>query len=910
VALDPGTRLGPYEVGDQIGTGGMGEVYRATDTNLKRQVAIKVLPEAVAEDTERLARFQREAEVLAALNHPNIAAIHGLEKSGGQTALVMELVEGPTLADRLSAQGSGLPVEEALAIAKQIAEALEAAHERGIIHRDLKPANVKVRPDGTVKVLDFGLAKALGPDAASAAGAQTMSPTITTPAMTQVGLILGTAAYMSPEQARGKTVDTRADIWAFGTLLFEMLSGRRAFDGEDTTEVLGAVVRLEPNWDQLPADVPPRVRQVLRACLRKNLKQRLAHIQDVRLILDGAFHEATEAASGAQTAQRPASPWWRRALPLAATALMAGAVAGGAAWIERAPKPGAVVRSVHRLPQGGGFFNNGQRVVAISPDGRRFAYNSSGGGLYVRDLDVLEERPVAGANDKLFVGSPFFSPDGESLGFFSQVGRDVLRLAISGGTAQSLAKVNGVTLFGASWETDGTILYAQADGIWQVSEDGGEPRHLITTKTGEQAFAPHPLPHGDWVLFTLNSTGGKWDEADVVVQSPSSGERKLIRSGGRDARYLPTGHLVFAQGVALYAMPFDLDRLAVTGAPVEVLSGVRSPAGQTSAAAHYDVSTNGTLVYVPGPTSGGLLSRLAWVDATGHRQLVDVPPGDYAHPRLSLDGKRLAFERLDGGTSNIWVYDVSGRAAERRLTEGGSNRYPVWSRDGQYLVYQSDREGDLGVFRQRADGTGGAERLTMPEKGTEHIPERWSPTEDRLAVSVQLPDHVELWMWTAQDGKFERFGTLRSTSPFDVVFSPDGKQIAYTERVTGASSYIQPVASVGTRYQIGRGEEIAHHPLWSHDGRRLFYFPSAGAAVSVAVLRTTPGVELGRPEPFLGDGLPLNVTPTSLLNHDVGPDGRFVTVLQGAEQSGEPFPNEVIIVENWFEELKRLVPTK
>jgi len=929
VALIPGTRIGSFEIAAQIGAGGMGEVYRATDSRLGREVAIKVLPEAFAADAERLARFDREARTLACLNHPGIAHIYGVEDlpatGSGQAgtvsagegagpgrplrALVMELVEGPTLADRL-VKGP-IPVEEALPIARQIAEALEAAHEQGVVHRDLKPANVKLRPDGTVKVLDFGLAKAMEPAAAMSPGSS-LSPTITTPAMTQAGLILGTAAYMSPEQARGRAVDTRADVWAFGAVLFEMLSGKRAFDGEDIAEVLGAVVRLEPDWSLLPAGTPSRVRLLLKACLQRNLKQRLAHVQDARLMLDGVFHDAVETAATGRT-EAVRSAWWRRALPLVVTALVVATLAAGAAWMARAPLPGRVVRSTHLLPDGRAFFNAGRKVVAIAPDGSQFVYNGSN-GVYVRALDELEDRPVAGAADPAFASSPFFSPDGLSLAFFSQTTGDLRRVPIAGGTPVSLTGVDAP--FGASWDQDGTILYGQPDGIWEVSQNGGDPHRIMEFESGAVPFAPRRLPVGDWVLFTLTGEtvgNSRWDEANIVVGSPSSGERRVVRAGGSDARYVPTGHLVFAQGAVLYAQAFDLDRLEVSGGAVPVVPGVRravNPAGNTGAA-HYDVSNDGTLIFVPGSESGRAVSTLAWVDEAGRRERVDMPPGQYQHPRLSPDGAWLAVERLDQQATDIWIYDVSGAAAERRLTEGGNNAYPAWSSDGDYVAFQSDREGNRAVFRQRADGTGGAERLTMPEDGVEHIPEDWSPAGDRLAISVVAPEGYQLWMWTASDGSFERYGTLRSSSPFDLQFSPDGAWMAYTNRSDGVATYVESVASPGTRYQIGRDDELAHHPLWSPDGRRLIYFPGGNAAaVSVEILGTSPSLELGRPEALPGEGLPLNVTPTSLLNHDVGPNGQFVTILDGAETGGEAPADQIVIVQHWFEELQRLVPVE
>jgi eukaryotic-like serine/threonine-protein kinase len=907
MALTPGTRLGTYEVIALIGEGGMGQVFRATDTKLKRQVAIKILPPALAADHDRLVRFQREAEVLASLNHPNIAGIYGLEESGGVTALVMELVEGDDLSGRITR--GAIPLDEVLPIARQIAEALEAAHEQGIIHRDLKPANIKVRADGTVKVLDFGLAKAMEPAAASNISAS-MSPTLSIHA-TQAGMILGTAAYMSPEQARGRPVDARADIWAFGTVLFEMLAGRRPFDGEDIVDVLGAVVRLEPDWARLPATVPPRIVSVIRACLQKNVRQRIAHIQDVRLALDGAFEASIGQPADAHVASVVRPPLWRRALPMVATAVVVGSAAAGAAWTLRPQEPRLVVRSTHTLPAGTTFRDPVGSLLVIADDGRQFLYNATG-GLTLRSLDSLDERRIPGAQG-IGVSSPFFSPDGQSVGYFDLSDRRLRRISVEGGPPQQFAKILGAVAFGASWGRDGTILFGQASGIWQVPENGGEPRRVIATEPGEQAATPRPLPGGDWVLFALARRAGaaRWEDADIVIQSLGSGERRvLLKASGNDARYVPSGHLVYAQGAVLFAVPFNIDRLAVTGTAVPVVQGVRraiNPAGGAGDA-NYGVSTNGTLVYIPGSAAGNVMSTLAWVDPAGRREALNLRPGQYAHPRLSPDGKWLAVERQDSSSADIWLYEISGTTAERRLTEGGDNRYPVWSRDGAYVVFQSDREGDRGVFRQRADGSSAAERLTKPEQGVEHIPEAWSPAEDRLAMSRVSGSSVELWMWTLRERRAERVGALQASGPFDTTFSPDGKWIAYTQREPGGTAtYVQRVGA-NNKYQVGRTEDLVHHPLWSPDGKRLIYV-TGGTGVVAASIKTEPAVAIGLPEPL--PGLPLNVQPSSLLNHDMGRDGRFVTVVNDQLATGAAAtPDQIVIVQNWFEELKRLVPVK
>jgi eukaryotic-like serine/threonine-protein kinase len=922
VSLAPGTRLGPYEISAQIGAGGMGEVYRATDVNLKRQVALKVLPEAVAADGDRLARFQREAEVLASLNHPNIAIIHGLEKGEGITALVMELVEGPTLADRIVA--GPMPIDETLGIAKQIAEALEAAHEQGIIHRDLKPANVKVRPDGTVKVLDFGLAKAMGPPEGSAGDRSvrlqpdlSMSPTITTPAMTQVGMIMGTAAYMSPEQARGRAVDKRSDIWAFGCVLFEMLTGMRAFQGDDVSETLASVLAREPDWNRLPSDVPAVVAIYLRRCLQKNPKARIADVQDLRLALTGAFDVAVPTRDPS-TPQEPPRPLWRRALPLVTTALVVAVAAASAAWVMRPADPRPVMRSIHTLPEGRTFRGLGTQVVAIAPDGRYFVYSGTG-GLFVRSMDALEDRLIPGTENVSVSFDIIVSPDGQSVAFFRQsssgaVG-ELVRMPVAGGATVTLTDTDVV--MGGTWGEDGAILYAQPGGLWEVSQNGGEPRRVITLKSDELAFRPQRLPGGDWILFTVTRTlgGSRWDMADIVVESVASGERRVLRRGGSDGRYLPTGHLVYAYQDVLYAAVFDRDRLEVTGETVPVVQGVRrvdAPGGNTGAA-FFAASTNGTLVYVPGTSSAPAGSTgLAWVERDGRRTALDLPQGRYSHPRLSPDGKWLAVERQSGATVDIWIYETSGATEMRRLTDGGNNRYPVWSRDGASVAFQSDRDGNPGIFLQKFDGTGSAEPLTTTDGKRSHTPEDWSSKDDLLAFTVLDGAQAELWMWSRSDRTARRFGTMQSAGPFDAVFSPDGRWLAYSQRIALAAinnvlTYVHSVASPENRFQVGRDEDQVHHPLWSPDGRQLIYFPGGGAAVAVDV-RTEPSFGVGRPTALPGDGLPINVSPGSLLNHDVHPDGRFVTVADVEPANGARNRNAVVIVHNWFEELKRLVP--
>ena len=603
-------RIGSYDVTALIGEGGMGQVYQATDTKLNRQVALKILPEAFASDPDRLARFQREAEVLASLNHPNIAAIHGLEDSEGTKALVLELVEGPTLADRIG-QGP-IPIDEALPIAKQIAEALEAAHEAGVIHRDLKPANIKVRNDGTVKVLDFGLAKALD---TTPEGDPSLSPTLTA-AATQMGVIMGTAAYMSPEQAKGKTVDKRGDVWAFGAVLYEMLTGQRAFAGSDVSEVLASVLAREPDWTLLPRPVSPILGTFLRRCLDKDPKQRIGDVQDIRLALEGAFETTTVSTS---EAAHPQPAMWRQALPWVAGFVLA-VITGVVVWSVMRPEPPRVVRftvahnEVLHIAQEA-------RDVVISPNGEYVAYLTGDVGfggerLHVRPLDQLGPETLVVEGE---LNQPFFSPDSQSVGFLDgNLGSNALkRVAVRGGPVSTVSDQPG-PLRGASWGANDTIIFGTLDrssGLWQVAALGGEPR-LLTTPDAEKRETDHLwpeiLPGGEAVLFTI--LADSIEESQIAVLSLDTLEYEVVLPGGAFPQYSPTGHLLYSAQGNLWAVGFDVDRLETVGAPVPVQEGVLT---KPEGGANFSVSADGTLVYVSGEVGGGLQRSLVWVDREG-----------------------------------------------------------------------------------------------------------------------------------------------------------------------------------------------------------------------------------------------------------------------------------------------------
>jgi serine/threonine-protein kinase len=925
LSLSSGTQLGPYEILTLIGTGGMGEVYRARDTRLKRDVALKVLPKAFSQDADRLARFQREAEVLATLNHLNIAHIHGLEESSGIRALVMELVEGPTLADRI-AKGPIL-LDEALPIAKQIVEALEAAHEQGIIHRDLKPANIKVRPDGTVKVLDFGLAKLADPVAGGTEGAPsvTASPTITSPAlMTGVGVILGTAAYMSPEQAKGRDADKRSDIWAFGCVVYEMLTGQRAFDGEDMTDVLGAVVRLEPKWEAFPADLSPALRTLIQRCLAKDRKQRVSDISAVKFVL---MELQNLVASHVPTAPFAAPrPRWRRAVPAAVTATLAALLGAAVTWALRpSPTPPVVAQFSVPLPDGQTFSSAARQIVAVSADGTRLAYVANR-RIYIRSISEPESHAVPRTNpEAAFVILPMFAPDGQSIAFAEP--RALKRIPLTGGVATTIANI-GTAPCGASWGPDGLVFANLLDGrngIWRVSPTGGVPELLVEFARDETPCSPHLLPGGRTVLFTLNKgrlTGegteiGEWDKAQVVAQSLADGTRHVLMEGS-DARYLPTGHLLYSIAGTMHAVPFDADRITLTGAPVQVIQGVTRSIGEQTSATQAAVSESGTLVYLPGParTAATTFSLLVGDERSDPVRLDVVPPGELEHPRVSHDGRMLAVGRTDGGRSDIWMYDLSGRTAPRQLTIGGHNRYPIWSSDGRRVTFQSGREGDEAIFSQPVDGNA-AVRVTTPAKGEMHVPEAWSPDGRYLLYSAGkgFTLRTSLQALRVDDGTTTRFATgLPGLLVRGAAFSPDGRWVAYSSEGSArgdagrGSVFVEPFPPTGQRIPAPKeGNAQDFHPVWARDGQRLLYSRFPQRLVSVPFSTRPPAfglpVELARTPPT-------GITIQQPRGYDVFPDGRVVSMSPLIGSSPAAPQGEIRVVLNWLEELKRLVPTK
>jgi serine/threonine protein kinase len=852
----------------------MGEVYRATDTNLKRSVAIKVLPASVAADAERLARFRREAEVLAALNHPNIAHIHGMEESGGITALVMELVEGDDLSQRI-ARGA-LPSDEALPIAKQIAQALEAAHEQGIIHRDLKPANIKVRDDGTVKVLDFGLAKMLDPTSPSPG--LSLSPTIVSPGVTNAGIILGTAAYMSPEQARGKTVDKRSDIWAFGCVLYEMLTGTRAFTGDEITDVIAAVVRDEPDWSRLPADTPAAIRRLLRRALNKDRKQRLADIADVRLELD----DPAVAEPGHDAMAATSKPFRRRELAWAAVAiasLLAAAVLGLREF--RAPSEARIVR-FDIAPPAGGAFDWGQ---PLSPDGRTLAYIATVEGksqIWVRPLDSTTPRSLPGTEGAT---RSFWSPDSQHIAFF--VDGNLKTVEVTGGPPKLIA--NGPFRDGA-WSTGGTILVGGQLGrpLLRVSELGGEPV-AETTLDPSVSEASHDYPEfladGRHYIY-MARRGVRANEFVTYVGTLGSKERREL-SGIRSAvKYSPTGHLLFLRGTTLMAQSFSRDRLELSGDAFPVAEQVGGTRVST-----YSVAENGTLAFVGAPSAE---VQLTWMDQTGKRLGVVGATGVYDSPAISPDGRFVAFGR--GSPSNIWVLDLNRAAASRITTDRSDDRFPIWSPNGQSIAFASTRAGKDGLY-ERSVGNAGDDRLLI-QNDLPMLLSDWSRDGKYLVYSVG----GDLWALPLADtGKPLQLTASPFYQEYDAVFSPDGRWIAYgSDESSGITRsgqgdvFVQSFPERTFTRQVSTNGGFT--PRWSSDGKQLFYVSPDGAMMAVSLTAQGSMLDIGAPRSLF----PVRIGPaaTARSRFSVASDGRFLMRVGASE-------NSLTVILNWFEHLNR-----
>ncbi len=916
--LSAGSRVGPYEILSPIGAGGMGEVYRARDKKLNRDVAIKILPDLFAGDPDRLARFDREAQLLAALNHPNIAHIHGFEESpasSGHTslrALVMELVEGPTLAERLAV--GPMSLDEALPIARQIAEALEAAHAQGIVHRDLKPANIKIDPSGTVKVLDFGLARAGG--AGRASGELLNSPTITSPAMTQAGMILGTAAYMAPEQARGKVVDHRADIWAFGVVLFEMLTGTRAFDGDEISDVLASVLKSDPKWTALPAAAPAALRRLIRRCLERDPKRRLQAIGEARIQIDDLISGVPEelAAPARPPVQSNASrvvPW---ALALAGAGLAITTLLLWAPW--RQPPPASPIRVSVELGAGTALAVANQGAAAVlSPDGTMLAFvgqttPASPRQLFVRRLSEMRATPLAGTEN---AGNAFYSPDGQWLAFFAA--EKLKKVPVTGGAVVTITDAPNSR--GGAWSDDGTIVFSEnRSGLFRVSSSGGAREPLTTLAAGEVTHRyPQILPGGRAVLYTAHTAPDNFDDATIVVQPLPSGTPTIVHRGGYYGRYLPSGHVAYIHRGTLFAMPLDLDRLGVTGPSVPVIENVT--ANPSRGEAQFAFSNSGSLVYLAlrGSNNG---VPLLWFDRQGRTETLRSTPALFTVHRIAPDGQRIAMDLFDGTQEDVWIYDFSRDALSRVTFDPAFDSDPVWTPDGRRIVFASDR-GARGtpptLYWQRVDGTGEAQRL-VETKGIA-TPFSWHPNGRFLlyqegvgvvsggGLSARDANLMILPMEGSEEAGWKPGSPAAFLSTplpeFEPMFSPDGRWVAYSSLETGPRQvFVRPFPGPGDRWQVSTAGGSA--PVWSRARAELLFRGADGAIMTAAYVASGNTFRSEKPRPWMEGGAAKGVIPS----FDLHPDGqRFAAPPMQRE---EDRPDTLAFVFNFFEELKRLAP--
>ena len=893
MALPAGTKLGAYEITGSLGAGGMGEVYRALDTKLGREVAIKTLPSALAAEADRLARFEREAKLLAALNHAHIAAVYGLDEHEGTRFLAMELVEGKTLEEML--KSGPLPVPEALRLALQIAEALEAAHAKGVVHRDLKPANVMVTSDGVVKVLDFGLAKAFSGDPNVASPAH--SPALSL-AMTQQGLILGTAGYMSPEQASGQATDQRADIWSFGVVLYEMLTGSVLFSGASVPHILADVLRSEPDWTKLPKALHPRVKLLLQRCLAKEPRKRLHAIADARIEIEAALAEPDA------VVEAPAA---RRSLvPFGVAALLVAVAAGAAGWYLKPVAPAQVVRFEHELPGTSGVRNPNFLTISVSADGRRVAYNTTA-GVYLLAVDQTDAQLIPGTEGT--ISNVMLSPDGEWLGYLDG-SLQLVKLPIGGGGAVALTSAKLSTTFnGATWTDKDWIVYSDAATVFRVSANGGEPEKLLEAPTGN-ALLPQLLPDGDAVLYTTQAGTG----TQTVIRSVK-GEHEVSFPGAW-ARYVPGGFVVYANNQSLFARRFDASSFELIGGPVPVVDNITAGFGPP-----FDVSASGSLAYFPAGANESQDRTLGIASPDGSvEKLTGLPPGAYSSPRVSPDGTRVVMETtigtpFDTQSARIWLYDLSGETAVRPLTpQSGKSVQPVWSPDGKRVTFGSDRDGPVSIYWQAADGSGVPERLTTAEPGTEHWPDSWSPDGRHLIYQVVHGGDYDLWVLSLDAPDKPQLFLDGSQRQHGAVFSPDGHWVAYgsnEESPEAEQIYVQPYPPTGEAYQITR--ESGAFPVWSPDGKALSYrrrVLSGSAEEGVGIVQTeiVGGDRFAwrneRPLPFKGF-----LVFGGVRDYDVMPDGqRFMMVFPAADKPAGVERPRINVVLNWVEEIKARLP--
>ncbi len=884
-----------YQVEREIGAGGMAIVYLARDLRHDRKVALKLLrPELSA--ILGGDRFLAEIRTTANLQHPHILPLHDSGEVDGLVYYVMPFVEGESLRDRLRRERQ-LPVDDAVKIAREVAGALDYAHRHGVIHRDIKPENILLH-DGQALVADFGIALAAS---RSDGGVR----------LTETGLSLGTPQYMAPEQAMGeREVTGRADVYALGCVLYESLVGEPPFFGPTAQAIIARLLTETPRALTAQRNTIPRnVEAATLRALQKLPADRFATAAQFAEALAMPTFGSVNSAPAAQSVH-PGARWtrWNVAAAIAATALLTSVV-----WRFAAPKaaPPAVARFTIIIPDDQTPANSLHHALAISPDGTQIVYVANN-RLYRRSLSQLEAQAMPGTEG---VSDPVFSPDGQSVAFLSPDGM-IKRIAITGGPALAIVAANVAGFFGGMSWTGDSIVWAAPGVIARVSAGGGRPDTIATLKASENAEGPEILPDGETLLYTLATSGepDRWEKAQLIAQRIPSGERKVILQQATDARYVPTGHIVYGVGGSLFAVPIDVRTLEVKGRPAPVIEGVRRDAAGATGVVHFAVSAGGSLVYLPGPVTGPLSAQLdiALTDRRGNVQRLNLPTGYYDAPRVSPDGKRIALGSTDGKDAAVWVYDLDGKSAMRRLTLSGRDRYPIWSADGLWIAFQSERDGPPSIYRQRADGSGTVERLTTADSGTSHVPDSWSPKNDGLLYSVTKGLDIGLWWYSLSDKKAAPFDNVRNGrgTMSAASFSPDGRWVAYTSSAAVENAvYVQPVPPTGARYQVSQAGENGHHPQWSHDGKELFYIPQVGRFVTRSI-STQSGVSFGNPVP-VPRSFPV-AAPATPRTFDITADGKVVSVTavaaEGSDQKLASQPangRQIMVVLNWFEELKQ-----
>ena len=879
-AAPPRQRIGPYDVVGLLGRGGMGEVYRGHDSRLGRDVALKILPDEFAADPERRHRFEREARLLAALNHPHIAALYGIEEAGSHRALVMELVEGETLSARIAV--GALPISEALSIAAQVAEALEAAHDHGIVHRDLKPGNVIVRRDGTVKVLDFGLAKTVD----SGIGDEGER----NPTLSATRAIVGTAMYMSPEQARGAPVDRRTDIWAFGCVLYEMLTGRRAFDGESVSDVIAKLIERQPDFTALPAATPSSIRVLLQRCLQKNVRDRLRHIGDA--VLELRQPRVDDGQSILIPARQTGRTMWLAAGGVTLIAALAIVIAirerPAAPQVLRYPLAPLAGQSVPTLP--------GQSLI-ISSDGSYIAVAAGNGSWMVRRRDRLGGTVLRA--DGAFLNYSFASPNGDWIGFISGgsgEGTTLKKIPARGGAAVDITTQPMLRMLGATWSRDGTVVFAADNGLFSVSAEGGRPQPLLLSEHPDTTVLGWPefLPDSRWLLFTETPAGtilpGIAGESTIIAFDTTTRERRTVLQGASHVRYLSTGHLAYWANGNIYAIPFDASTLRATGEPVAVVTDV-SPDD-------FAVSAAGALVYI---TLLDTRSELVWVDREGREQPLGAPPRTYVYPRLSRDGTQVALDVIGPGSRDVWLWNLRSQALTRLTLDRAEHLMPVWSPDSTRVAY-GRRLRAASMYVLTLDGE--SPPTLLHEASATEMPLVYTSDGSRLIFT----DARDIKMLHLDGtGRIEPLVASEATE-IAAELSSDDRWLAYASNESGRLEvYVRPFPGTGrAKWQVSTGGGAM--PLWSRDGRELFYRDATGGVMAVPIAVGADFVAGQASKVVDGGRYAGNATAGQARTYDVSADGRFLMIKPPAPRDDYVTDSTVVVVENWFEELKRLVP--